>query len=547
MSVRFVSSAAFPTRFGEFRIHAFSEKGRTHLALVKGEVRGGKNIPVRIHSKCLTGDVFGSLRCDCRSQLEKSLQLLGQGRRGILLYLDQEGRGIGLGNKIRAYRLQDGGLDTVEANRALGFAEDERNYAAASEILKFFKVRSVRLLTNNPEKMSGLSFGGITVSGRIPLIIEPNEHNAAYLAAKEEKLGHLLGNGRKFMSLALELARKANPSPNPKVGAVVVKGGRIIATGFHKKAGKPHAEIEALEKLKPGDAQGATLYVTLEPCSHYGRTPPCTKAIIKAGIRKVVAAMRDPNPVVGGIEELQRNGIGVEVGLMGEEARKLNGPFVKFMETGIPFVTLKSAMSLDGKIACANGDSKWITSPAARLEARKLRAEHDAVLVGINTVLKDDPRLTARIRGRKNPLRIILDSKLRIPLNAKVFADSNAIVATSERHGKSKKRELERRGIRVLVAGVEKVDLRKLVRMLAALGITSVLIEGGGEVNASALNAGIVDRLIFFIAPKLIGGRNAPGPVGGEGADAMADVLGLRDFSVRKIGKDFLIEARPAM
>jgi diaminohydroxyphosphoribosylaminopyrimidine deaminase/5-amino-6-(5-phosphoribosylamino)uracil reductase len=542
MTISLLASAKFPTKFGNFDLYAFSDKGNEpHLALVRGTLQN-KKIPVRIHSQCLTGDIFGSLRCDCRSQLENSLKILGKEPAGMLIYLRQEGRGIGLGSKIQAYSLQDTGLDTVEANNALGFPDDMRDYGVAAEILKFFGVHSVSLFTNNPAKLDGLRANGIEVE-RVPCQGEKNEINARYIEVKKVKFGHF-ADEVDFMKLALELAGKANPSPNPKVGAVIVKDGKIIATGYHRKAGMPHAEIDALKKLKKGDAKGATLYVTLEPCSHYGRTPPCTKAIINAGIKRVVAAMQDPNPLVHGLEELRANGVDTEVGLMENEARALNEAFIKFIETGLPFVTIKAAMSLDGKIACVDGDSKWITSSATRHKARSLRAEYDAILVGINTVLKDNPRLTARTPGHKDPLRVIIDSKLKVPTDAKVFADSNVLVATSEKHDQKKIKILEQMGIRVLIVGKEKVDLKALMQKLAALKVTSILIEGGGEVNASALKAGIVDRLLFFVAPKIIGGLDAPGPVGGEGVKKMVKALKLQNVSCSTIGNDLQISAK---
>jgi diaminohydroxyphosphoribosylaminopyrimidine deaminase/5-amino-6-(5-phosphoribosylamino)uracil reductase len=254
--------------------------------------------------------------------------------------------------------------------------------------------------------------------------------------------------------------------------------------------------------------------------------------------------MQDPNPLVHGLEELQADGVATEVGLMENEARELNEPFIKFMETGLPFVTIKAAMSLDGKMACAGGDSKWITSSATRYNARILRAEYDAILVGINTVLKDNPRPTARTRGHKDPLRVIIDSKLKVPIDAKVFADSNVLVATSKKHDPNKRKILEQMGIRVLIVGKERVDLKELMQKLAALKVTSILIEGGGEVNASALKAGIVDRLLFFVAPKIIGGTDAPGPVGGEGVKQMVKALKLQNVSCHTVGSDLQISAK---
>ena len=348
-------------------------------------------------------------------------------------------------------------------------------------------------------------------------------------------------NDKEYMRLALELARKGNPSPNPHVGAVLVKNNRIVGTGYHKKAGGMHAEANALKKAGE-NARRATLYINLEPCSHYGKTPPCTDALIKAGIRKVIAAMRDPNPRVRGAETLRKAGIGIRFGVLEKEAENLNEAFSKHMRTGMPFVLLKAAMSLDGKIACRSGDSKWITGDEARKYSHELRSRYDAILVGINTVLKDDPELTCRKRKGRDPIRIVLDSALRIPFDAKVLRDENVVVATSERYGRKKKNALEKKGIRVWVLGKERVDMRALMKRLGNEGITSLLVEGGGEANASALEAGIVDKVNFFIAPKIMGGKDAVPAVGGKGAGKMSDALGLENVSVRKMGRDFLFE-----
>lgn len=343
----------------------------------------------------------------------------------------------------------------------------------------------------------------------------------------------------RYMALAIRLAMKGSPSPNPFVGAVLVKNKRVISTGYHRKAGAPHAEINALKK---GNAKGATLYVNLEPCSHYGKTGPCTKAIIEAGVKKVVIGMEDPNQLVKGIEELRKRGIKVEVGIMEKEAKRLNEVFIKYIKTGLPFVVLKTAMSLDGKIACNNGKSKWITNSKSRKYVHELRDRYDAILVGIETVLKDNPRLTCRIKGGRDPLRVILDSRLRIPSNSNALKDSNVIIATTKNHSKRKRKLLERKGINVLVAGERKVNLKKLMRKLGKGGITSVVIEGGSEVNASALKEGIVDKVLFFISPKLITGRSALSPVGGDGISGMNKAIRLEDVSIRRFGEDMLVE-----
>lgn len=527
-------SAKLPTKFGNFKVIAFDDKS---IALMKGGVNG--SLPVRIHSGCLTGDVFSSLRCDCREQLEKSMRYIEAKGRGIILYLDQEGRGIGLFNKIRAYAVQERGYDTVEANELLGFDGDERGYEKAARMLKSLGVGSVELLTNNPKKVEELRSYGIEVTRRIPLITEPNRHNAYYLKAKGGKLGHMIDDNY-YMSLALELAKRANPSPNPRVGAVIVKDGRILSVGYHRKAGMPHAEVEALGNLKDGEAKGSTLYVTLEPCSHEDkRTPPCTHAIIKAGIKRVVIGARDVNSRVKGIEELRAHGIKVDVGILESDAKEMNERYEKKMREGMPFVTLKSAISLDGKIAMRSGESRWITGREARAYAHRLRDEYDGIVVGINTVLKDNPRL----RGvRRNPVRIILDSRLRIPMSANVLGDRNVVIATSERYDRRKAELLGRKGIRILISGKKEADMRKLMRMLLESGINSILIEGGGSVNASALKSGIVDKVLLFIAPKIMGSGGIDAV--NWGIREFSGAIKLKEMRFERIGKDFLVEGK---
>lgn len=373
-----------------------------------------------------------------------------------------------------------------------------------------------------------------------------------------------------FMRLALRIAAKGTPSPNPYVGAVIVKDGKIIGRGYHKKAGMPHAEVEAINdalarhkavagsgsrvspqnaKLETGNTKpllGAAMYVNLEPCNHHGRTPPCTRALISAGIGKVVFAMKDPNPDVrgGGEEELQKHGIEIERGILESEAEKLNEVFVKYAKTKTPFVVLKAAMSMDGKIATRTGDSRWITGEKARKHAHKLRSRYDAVLVGINTVLKDDPMLTARIRGARDPVKVVLDDGLRIPANAKAV-DSNLIVAASEKYDAERRRELERKGARMIVCGKERVDLRELLGKLGGMGITSVLVEGGGEVHGSFFDERLADKVVLFYAPKIIGGKEAKAAVGGMGIGKISSAIKLSGGKMKKIGEDFVFEGYP--
>ena len=354
------------------------------------------------------------------------------------------------------------------------------------------------------------------------------------------------------MQHALALAAKARgrTSPNPMVGAAIVREGEIVGEGYHQKAGEAHAEIYALNQAK-GLAEGATMYVTLEPCCHWGRTPPCTESVIRAKLADVFVAMKDPNPQVAGngIRQLEEAGIPVQVGLCKAESRQLNEVFIKYITTQCPFVILKSAISLDGKIATASGESQWITSEASRSKGHEVRAQVDAILVGVGTVLQDNPSLTTRLPDRTNadPIRIIVDSRGRTPPRSKVFnPDSNAgtLIAVTENAPLEKIEALKSAGADVLTIAERngRVCLRALMRELARREITSVLIEGGGEITAAALQAGIVDKLMFFLAPKLIGGNDAPGPIGGLGIARLAEAYELCNVKTSQIGGDLLIE-----
>lgn len=356
---------------------------------------------------------------------------------------------------------------------------------------------------------------------------------------------------RYYMQMALELAARARgrTSPNPMVGAVVVKDGKVIGSGYHLRAGTPHAEVHALNEAGE-KARGSTLYVTLEPCCHHGRTGPCSEAVIKAGVARVVVAMADPNPKVagGGIRQLKEAGIEVTLGVLEDEARQLNEVFIKYITTGRPFVTAKAAVSLDGKIATRSGKSKWITGPEARAYGHQLRDWYDAIMVGIGTVLADDPSLTARLPGGggRDPARVILDSHARTPLNARILtqqSDAPTIIAVTAGALPAKLEALRQAGAEVLVVNDgPRVDLAALMKVLAGKEITSVLIEGGAAVHGSALAAGIVDKVAWFIAPRIIGGREAPGPVGGAGVDDPSEAVELERVKVSRLGADLCVE-----
>jgi diaminohydroxyphosphoribosylaminopyrimidine deaminase/5-amino-6-(5-phosphoribosylamino)uracil reductase len=356
---------------------------------------------------------------------------------------------------------------------------------------------------------------------------------------------------QKYLRRAITLAKRGIGwvNPNPLVGAVIVKNGRIIGEGYHAFFGGPHAEVMAIENAM-GSVKGATLYVTMEPCSHQGKTPPCTGTIIEKGIRKVVVGMKDPNPLVNGkgLKILKDAGIEVTTGIEEAAILKMNEQFVKYIVTGRPFCTLKTAMTLDGKIATVENASRWISGENSRKQVHELRQQYSAVMVGINTVLYDDPLLNNRRIRKKNkdPLKVIVDSTGKIPLEARVLKMNPQLVilATTDKIEMTKKHDLERLGAQVLVCPQKekKVDLGCLMFSLGKMGIDSVLLEGGSTIAFSALINGIVDKVVSFIAPKIIGGAVAPSPVGGKGLSSMEDAIVIKNWNYRKIGTDILIE-----
>jgi diaminohydroxyphosphoribosylaminopyrimidine deaminase/5-amino-6-(5-phosphoribosylamino)uracil reductase len=357
---------------------------------------------------------------------------------------------------------------------------------------------------------------------------------------------------RIFMQRALALARQAEgyTSPNPVVGAVVAKEGQIVGEGYHRRAGAPHAEVEALQTAA-ALAQGAILYVTLEPCNHYGRTPPCTEAIIKAGISEVFYAIGDPNPHVAGNghRRLAQAGITVRQGPCTGEAQYLNRFFFHYIRTGQPYVVAKFAASLDGKIATHTGHSQWITDAAARQKGHILRNLVDAILVGAGTAIADNPRLTTRLPRSdvRHPLRVVLDSRGRIPLKARLFQASlpgQTVVATTEAMPSARQTALKQRGVETLILPATPAGRVDISVLLAALGrrqITSLLVEGGGEVLGAFFEGGLVNEVWAFLAPLIIGGQTAPGPVGGAGFPTLAKACHLQQPTFETIGRDFLI------
>lgn len=349
---------------------------------------------------------------------------------------------------------------------------------------------------------------------------------------------------KKYMDLAIKLAEKGKgmTSPNPMVGCIVVKRGRIVGKGFHKKAGTEHAEVLALDDAGK-KAINSTLYVNMEPCSHWGRTPPCTERIVEAGVREIIIGMKDPNPLVNGFRELKFRGLKTKIGILEKDAKKLNEVFIKYMKTKRPFVTLKVAMSVDGKIATSTGDSKYITSKEARTYVHQLRSDVDAVMIGLNTLLRDNPELTPRLVKGKDPMKIVVDSSLKIPKNCNLMKDpAKLIIATTGKAPKNVVKNLQQKGINVIITKSKKgmVELQDLMKQLGKHEITSVMIEGGSQLNSSAIKEGVVDKVLIFTAPKIIG--NGIGAIGSLGIKKIDRAINLKNPVCKRIGKDMLVE-----
>lgn len=375
----------------------------------------------------------------------------------------------------------------------------------------------------------------------------------------EIKEENIMEQGENYMRYALELAKKGigYVNPNPLVGAVLVKENQIIGEGYHKKFGGLHAEREAFQNTKKS-ANGATLYVTLEPCCHYGKTPPCTDVIIESGVSKVVIGCSDPNPKVAGkgIEQLKKHGIQVQVGVLRKECEELNRIFFHYIKTKTPYVLMKYAMTLDGKIATVIGESKWITGEKAREQVQRTRHQYSAIMVGIGTVIKDDPSLTCRIPNGKNPIRIICDTNLKIPLHSKVVQTAKEVetwIATcKQERNREKEMVLKEAGCTLISFSPKKqekegenkmgIPLKELMEELGERGVDSVLLEGGAELNASALKEGIVNRVQAYIAPTLFGGKEGKTPIGGMGVFQVEQGIHLKEVTIKKIGRDYVIE-----
>jgi diaminohydroxyphosphoribosylaminopyrimidine deaminase/5-amino-6-(5-phosphoribosylamino)uracil reductase len=353
-----------------------------------------------------------------------------------------------------------------------------------------------------------------------------------------------------FMRRALALAKRGlgKASPNPMVGAVIVRNGKIVGSGYHHGPGQPHAEVNALSQAGV-KARGATLYTNLEPCCHTKkRTPPCTDAILKSGIARVVVGIKDPNPAVNGsgLQVLSNAGIVVQVGLLQDEAQTLNEGYIKWITTNRPFVILKAAMTLDGRIATKTGESRWITGEAARRQVHRLRASVDAVMIGIGTVLADDPMLISNLKGRANPLRVVIDPALKIPLSARLITSCKiapTLILTNDSASSRKQKQIEQLGIQVHRFPYQKdgIPFDELLKALGEMGICNLLIEGGGNVNGRALREGAVDRVIFHIAPKFLAGDDAKAVVSGKSIFMLDDAIRIEDMKISKVGEDICI------
>lgn len=357
-----------------------------------------------------------------------------------------------------------------------------------------------------------------------------------------------------YMREAISLAKRGMgyTSPNPMVGAVIVRDGKIIGKGWHKKYGQLHAERDAFAdcNARGVDCKGADMYVTLEPCCHHGKQPPCTEAVVEHGIKRVFVGSADPNPLVAGkgIKYLHEHGIEVIEGVLKDECDYINEIFFHYITTGLPYVTMKYAMTMDGKIACYTGKSKWITGEASRENVQRDRLRHSAIMVGIGTVLADNPMLTCRLENGRNPVRIICDSKLRTPIESNIVKTANEVPTIIVTASKSyRAADYEKYGCEILVCpdeSVDKVDLAKLMELLGERKIDSVFLEGGSTLNWSALNAGIVNKVQAYIAPKIFGGKNAPSAIGGLGAESPDSAFMLENTELLHFGDDIMIESR---
>ncbi len=357
-------------------------------------------------------------------------------------------------------------------------------------------------------------------------------------------------NDEFYMRLALDLAEGAagQTGINPAVGCVVVKNGRIVGLGAHLRRGEAHAEVHALN-MAGAEAEGATVYVTLEPCSHHGRTPPCCDRLIAEKVGRVVAAMADPNPLVAGqgLQRLRDHGIRTHVGLLEERARSLNEAFLKFIATGLPFVTLKTALTMDGQIASKTGHSRWVTGPGAREAVHTLRHRNQAIMIGKQTALQDDPELTTRLSvPGLNPIRIIVDAKLELPETLRVFNDAAPTwILTTDRAGAESEKRLRSKGAEIIRCGGEQVDLAQAMAELGKREVASVLLEGGGALNGAMLQAGLIDKLMLFYAPKIIGAQGAVPAFSFAGPAFMSQALPIRGISIERFGEDWCVAGYP--
>jgi diaminohydroxyphosphoribosylaminopyrimidine deaminase/5-amino-6-(5-phosphoribosylamino)uracil reductase len=357
-----------------------------------------------------------------------------------------------------------------------------------------------------------------------------------------------------YMHRAYELAKRGvgRVNPNPLVGAVIVKNGEVIGEGFHEFYGGPHAEVNAFRSATES-VEGATMYVTLEPCSHYGKTPPCAEAIVKNKIARVVIGMLDPNPLVAGrgVKIMEENGIEVDYGYLLEELTFMNRAFLKYIQTKQPYVVMKTAMTLDGKIASRTGDSRWVSNEKSRARVHELRNELAAIMVGVDTVIADDPLLTTRLENveGRNPIRIVVDSNARIPLESKILnttKEAKTILAVSESAEEKKLKQVEALGNEVLRVAEKngRVDLQDLMIKLGEKGIDGVLLEGGATLNFAALQESVVDEVISFIAPKIIGGAESKSPVGGHGIELMKNAIELDDIKMEQLENDLMLTGK---
>lgn len=555
MSVKIHASTLLPTLYGSFQFEVFTQEGtsKEHICLSCGNITKDDVPLVRMHSACMTGECFLSMKCECREQLHMTMQMMQEHGKGIIVYLDQEWRDIWLINKIKAYALQEQGMDTVEANHALDLPSDAREYSAAYEYLMRKHITKIRLVTNNPLKVSALEESGIQIIERVPLLADLHAINESYMKIKQQKMEHILPfdtsqplseeEDMSYMQMALEQAALCEDTlPNPKVGAILVRNREVVWVWHTQPYWWLHAEIVALQNAS-SSAKWATLYVTLEPCCHYGKTPPCTDALIEAWVSRVVFGCVDPYALVNGkwSKALQKAWVDVVWWVCEEQCKAINAEVFLAHSKKRPYVCIKFASSLDGKIATYTWESQFISSSHSREYTRSLRSKYQAIMVWKNTVLQDDPHLWSRTEWCANPLRIVLDSKLESTPSLQVYRDTHVLIATTFQADMEKIAAFEEKGIEILQYDAVRIPIRSLLDDLYQKWIVSVLVEWWWALVWSFVDASMIDEVYAVISPKIIGWADAATSIWGLWIAHLHDAFVLENVRTQSIGGDIHI------